>query len=134
MLLLRWEAAKVGFKATWSVGLVFGVLLLVANNPYRGLPRLRNRQLIRYLPLIATAAAASGCIGGWLGYRGHLTRIDSDFGDMVAANEYHPYRFMAAWGVHLGGYVGGLIGTIVAVLIVVRRRMNSQLPSGGIEQ
>jgi hypothetical protein len=119
---LRREAAKVGLKATWSAGLIFGVVLLLANNPHRSLPRLRNRQLLVWLPVIVLFAAGFGCVGGWLGYRGHLTKLDSDFGFMVDANMYRPMRFMGAWGVHLGGYVGGLAGTICGVFWVVRQR------------
>jgi hypothetical protein len=136
---LRWEAAKVGLKATWSAGLIFGVVLLIANNPCRDLPRLRNRQLILSLPVILITAAAGGGIGGWLGYHGHLTRFDSDFADMLAVNLYRPYRFMSAWGVHLGGYVGGLIGTVIAAIIVCsnrvrkRRAINRSDPAGRIE-
>lgn len=122
---LRCEAAKVGLKATWSAGLIFGVALLIANNPFRSLPRLSNRRLLLYLPLIVLTAAACGVVGGWLGYRGHLTGLDSDFSDLIDANMYRPYRFMAAWGVHLGGYAGGLVGTIVAAVLIwnVRRRL-----------
>lgn len=119
---LRWEAAKVGLKATWSAGLIFGVVVLLANNPYRGLPRLRNRRLILYLPLILLTAAACGVAGGWCGYRGYFIRLDSDFAAMVSVNMYRPYHFMAAWGVHLGGYAGGLIGTIAAAAKIVRDR------------
>jgi hypothetical protein len=121
---LRWEAAKVGLKATWTVGLIFGVLLLIANNPYGPLPRLPNRQLLWYLPVILLTALTCGAMGGWLGYHGYLTPLDSDFRDMVYANVYRPRRFMCTWGVHLGGYVGGIVGTIGAVIAVVvtRRR------------
>ena len=119
---LRWEAAKVGLKATWSAGLIFGVVLLLANNPLRSVPRLRNRQLVMYLPLILLTAAACGVVGGLLGYHGYLARLDSDFADMVAVNLYRPQRFMSTWGVHLGGYVGGLVGTIAAVAGIVFQR------------
>jgi len=126
---LRWEAAKVGLKATWTVGLIFGVLLLLANNPYGSLPRLKNRQLSLYLPVILLIAAGLGCVGGWLGYHGYLMRLDSDFQYMVDANVYRPRRFMCTWGVHLGGYAGGMIGTICAVLAVVvkRRRLVNEV-------
>jgi hypothetical protein len=120
---LRWEAAKVGLKATWSAGLIFGVALLLANNPYRSLPRLRNRQLILYLPMILLSAATFAVVGGWLGYHGYLTQLDSDFQDMLSANLYRPMRFMCTWGVHLGAYVGGLAGTIMAILLVIHRRL-----------
>jgi hypothetical protein len=119
---LRWEAAKIGLKATWTVGLIFGVVLLLANNPYRTLPRLKNRQLLIYLPMILAVAATLGVVGGLLGYYGYLTKLDSDFGDMVDANLFRPRRFMSAWGVHLGGYVGGLVGTMVSALWIVGRR------------
>jgi hypothetical protein len=119
---LRWEAAKVGLKATWTVGLLSGVVLLLANNPFEPLARLRNRQLLWYLPMILLTAAVLGAVGGWLGYHGYLTRLDSDFQDMVFANVYRPRRFMCTWGVHLGGYVGGLLGTIGAVIGVLRQR------------
>jgi hypothetical protein len=119
---LRWEAAKVGLKATWSAGLIFGVVLLIANNPYKSLPRLRNRQLLIYLPMILTTAAACGGIGGWLGYHGQLTRLDSDFQNLIDLQMYRPYRFMYAWGVHLGGYAGGMIGTVISASLVLSRR------------
>ena len=119
---LRWEAAKIGLKATWTAGLIFGVFLLLANNPIRALPRLRNRQLVMYIPVILLIAAMCGVLGGVAGYHGFLTRFDSDFQAIVAADFYRPTRFMCAWGVHLGDYIGGLLGTIAAVVFVVRQR------------
>ncbi len=123
---LRYEAAKVGLKATWSTGLIFGVALLIANNPHRDLPRLRNRQLVVFVPIILMITAICGIIGGWLGYHGFLTRLSPDFGDMIAANFFRPYRFMCTWGVHLGDYIGGVIGTIIATVLVVRRRLSAR--------
>lgn len=123
---LRWEAAKVGIKATWSVGLIFGVLLLLANNPWRGWPRLRNRRLIRVLPVIVACAAGLGVVGGVLGCGGAFTHLSADFEDMVRADVFRPRRFMCAWGVHLGGYVGGLVGTIAAVVLVLRQRYRTR--------
>jgi hypothetical protein len=122
-LALRFQAALVGLKATWSVGLICGVVLLIANNPWRSLPRLRNRQLLVHLPIIVLVASLCGLVGGCLGYCGYLTRLDSDFGDLLAVNLYRPYRFMAAWGVHLGGYLGGALGTLTGVAAIVLRRL-----------
>lgn len=120
---LRWEAAKVGLMATWSAGLIFGVALLLANNPWRGRARLRNRELVKLLAVIPLVAAACGAALGFVGYCGGLTRWQSDFVVMVEADVYRPYRFMATWGVHLGGYIGGLLGTAGAVAVVLRRRI-----------
>jgi membrane associated rhomboid family serine protease len=115
---LHLEAAKVGAEATWSTGLIFGVVLLLANNPRPGLPQLRNRELLRLLPLIVLVTAVTGAALGICGYQGWLTGFDSDFGDMVRADVFHPRRFMCAWGVHLGGYAGGALGTVIAALRV----------------
>ncbi len=119
---LRWEAAKVGLKATWSAGLIFGVALLLANNPSKQMPRLKNRQLMKILYIMPLIAAVCGVVVGFAGYRGYLVPLSSDFRDMVDANVYRPYQFMATWGVHLGGYVGGVLGTAIAVAIVIHRR------------
>ena len=126
---LRWEAAKVGLKATWSAGLLFGVVLLLANNPWRNLPRLPNRRLVLMLPIVLLCAATLGVVGGLVGYAGGLTNVSADFQDLVRANLWHPRRFMATWGVHLGGYVGGLVGTVTAAALVIRRRVASRPPN-----
>jgi hypothetical protein len=123
-LALHWQAAKVGAMATWTAGLIFGVVLLYANNPRPGLPRLGNRRLLGMLPLIVLVAAACGAVFGICGYEGWLTHMDSDFEDMVRADYFRPRNFMCAWGVHLGGYVGGALGTLIAAgrVIYLRHR------------
>jgi hypothetical protein len=122
-LALRWAAAKVGMMATWSAGLIFGVALLLSNNPSRSLPRLPYARLVWVgLPTMLGTAATCGIIGGLLGYRGALARLSPDFLDMVRANIFRPSHFMATWGVHLGGYVGGLLGTVIAMGLVLHQR------------
>jgi hypothetical protein len=120
---LRWEAAKVGMRATWTVGLILGVVLLIANNPLRGLPRLRFRELIRALTLILFIAAAMGALGGALGCCGLLRHASPDFEDMWQTGYYRPGRFMCTWGIHLGGYLGGFVGTAIAAIRVIRERL-----------
>jgi len=116
---LRWEAAKVGMKATWTAGLIFGVAILLANNPRRRTPQLRYRQLYALIPLVLVSAAACGALGGLGGW---LRLFAGLFEEIVQADLWRPRRFMAVWGIHLGGYVGGLIGAFVAVVSVVRKR------------
>jgi hypothetical protein len=132
MTRLHWQAALVAVKATWSAGLIFGVTLLLANNPWRGgrLPRLHNRQLIRLVPMILLTTAALGVVFGILGYFGRLRFLSDDFKEMWQMDYYRPRRFMCTWGIHLGGYVGGLLGTIIAVAAVLlrRRRLAPAMP------
>jgi hypothetical protein len=126
---LHWEAAKVGLKATWSAGLIFGVVLLLANNPFRNWPRLKNRQLVRMLPIILLTAAGFAVVGGILGYEGALTHFNTDFEDMVRADVFRPHRFICTWGVHLGGYVGGFVGTFIAAGMIIYKRIHTTGPS-----
>jgi hypothetical protein len=119
---LSWEAAKVGMKATWSVGLLIGAALLVANNPRPGPRRLSYPRLLARLPSILLSAVAAAALLGALGYRGWLTFFSEDFQEMVRHNEFRPHRFMLVYGIHLGGYLGGLIGTIRAVVTILSER------------
>jgi hypothetical protein len=120
---LHWEAAKVGLKATWSAGLILGVALLLANNPRKGVPRLRNRELVARLPMMFAVAAGLGAIFGWLGYEGWLTNLSGEFQDAVKTNLFRPQRLMCTWGIHLGGYIGALVGTIMACVKVMQLRL-----------
>ncbi|MBC8105115.1 MAG: hypothetical protein H7Z14_00875 [Anaerolineae bacterium] len=109
-LALSREAAKIGAMATWSVGLILGVAILIANNPRRDRPQLRFRALLKLLiPVIAiTIVFAMGF--GFAGSRGWLNRFGAEFQELWDTNLWRPRRFMTAWGAHLGGYAGGLIG------------------------
>ena len=115
---LSWEAAKIGLKATWTVGLLVGVAMLMANNPKLGLPQLTYPALLRQTSIIFLITFACAALLGMVGCKGGLTRMSDDFRQMVLRNEDRPYRFMAVYGIHLGGYVGGTLGTIWAVISV----------------
>ncbi len=121
-LALHLQAAIIGIKATWSAGLIFGVVLLFANNPRPGLPRLNNSQVLWQLPIIAGFAAFCGAVLGFFGFQGWLTPLQNDFAEMVRADYFHPRNFMSAWGIHLGGYAGGAIGTLIAAVRILRLR------------
>lgn len=119
---LHLAAALVGVKATWSAGLLIGVALLLANNPSKHLPRLRNRDLLPLIPLIFLITACVGALGGLAGYQGLPARWNDDFAQMLRHDEWRPHRFIAVYGVHLGGYVGGAIATTLAVLRIRQKR------------
>jgi hypothetical protein len=120
--LLAWEAAKVGLKATWTVGLVIGVAVLLANNPSRARPQLSYRALLRRMPLIIATSILCAALLGTIGYLGGLAPLSDDFREMLRHDEFRPHRFMAVYGIHLGGYIGGAIGTVLAILSIRKRR------------
>ena len=127
----RWEAAKIGMQATWTAGLLIGVALLVANNPFRDTPRLPYRRLLRFVPLVLAVTALTSAVFATAGYFGAFMAFNSDFREMVAADQWRPKHFMAVYGEHLGGYVGGLLGTTIAVVRVIRQRRRGRTAAGG---
>lgn len=122
---LRWAACKVGLKATWTVGLVVGVVLLLANNPKPGRPQLRYRTLLQMLPVIFLVAACFAVAGGVIGSRGWLAWTSADLRGLLRDDLFRPRRFLTVHGMNLGGYVGGAIATVIAVVKIRRRRANS---------
>ena len=115
---LRWEAAKVGMKATWSAGLILGVVLLLANNPRKHSPALPFTRLYRLLPLLLLLPVLMAATLGLLGYLGGLTWANSDFPLLLKDNLWRPYHFMAVYGIHLGGYIGGGLAAILAAILI----------------
>jgi hypothetical protein len=119
---LHWEACKIGLKATWSAGLIIGVLLLLANNPRRNRRQLPYRTMCRLLTWILLSSVLCAAIGGFVGSRGGLAWVSHDLRLLVRDNMFRPYQFMTVYGMNLGGYVGGLFSTLAAAVYVLRRR------------
>jgi hypothetical protein len=124
---LGWEAAKVGVHSTWSMGLLLGAALLIANNPRKGRPPLAFRRLLGLLPGILLLTVSCGIALGLAGFFGLLNWCSADFRVMARSGLFRPSQFMATWGAHLGGYIGGLIGGTLAVMrvLALRRRAES---------
>ncbi|MBN1943070.1 MAG: hypothetical protein JW849_07225 [Phycisphaerae bacterium] len=120
---LHWEAMKIGAMATWTVGLLLGVAVLLANNPHKTLPQLPYQSLYRLVAIPVLTAALFGVLGGVLGYGGYLARFSDDLGLLTAHGLWRPERFCCTWGIHLGGYIGGPIGGFLAVLLLLRKRI-----------
>jgi hypothetical protein len=119
---LHYEAIKVGMKATWTVGLIIGVALLLANNPLGNRPRLSHGRLCSALAIIFGITVIFAVGFGVAGYFGVPAHFSDDFRQMIAHDEFRPYRFICVFGVHLGGYVGGLVGCVVAVFYILWQR------------
>ena len=109
---LRWEALKLGAKAAWTVGLILGVVILIANNPRPGRPGLPYRTLYRLILWPLAGAVGCAVVAGVAGYAGTFAAV---FTPIVANDLWRPSRFMCAWGIHLGGYFGAAVGGGLAV-------------------
>jgi hypothetical protein len=116
MAALHWEACKVGLKATWSVGLIIGVVFLFANNPRPHRGRLPYGRLIPLLPMVFLIAALFAVVGALLGHHGWLAWSSRDLQAIVRDDLFRPKRFMAVYGMNLGGYVGGILATVGGVI------------------
>jgi len=119
---LHWQAVRIGTEATWAAGLIAGVAILLANNPRADRPQLSYRRLIARLPLLILIVAAGAVLLGIAGRFFLLNWISRDFRDLARYNLWRPRRFMAVYGIHLGGYVGGLWGIIWCVWSIKRQR------------
>lgn len=119
---LHWAACKVGLKATWSVGLLIGVSLLLANNPKPRRRQLPYRSLLQSLLIILLVSALFAVIGAWAGSHGWLSWTSTDLRDLERDNLFRPPRFLAVYGMNLGGYVGGAVATALSVVFVLRMR------------
>jgi len=125
---LHWQAMKVGLAATWSVGLLMGVALLMANNPSRRFPQLSACQLLSSLAIALSTTVSLAAVLGWAGWHGYLDWMSSDFSQMETTGLFRPQHFLCTFGVHLGGYLGGAIGTVLAVIWVRWRRKKLAQP------
>lgn len=123
---LHREACKIGLKATWSAGLIVGVVLLVANNPGRGRPQLPYTQLLLLLPVVLLATAVGAALGGWVGAHGWLAWTSRDLRMLARDDLFRPQRFMCVYGINLGSYAGGLLATAASVLWIIRRRRRGE--------
>jgi hypothetical protein len=121
-LRLHLAACVVGMKATWTVGLMIGVALLLANNPRKDRPQLPLSALAKRLVWILIVTIIIALAFGIAGDKGIFAHFSDDFAQMLRRNEMRPRRFMTVFGIHLGGYVGGLIGLCGAVISVACRR------------
>lgn len=115
------EAMRIGALATWSAGLLAGAALLITNT-LGARPRLRMRQMLWLMGVVALAAIVLAAVGGWLGSAGFFARFSDDFREMVVREEMRPARFMAVFGIHLGGYLGALVGLALACCLLWKLR------------
>jgi hypothetical protein len=122
LMALQLQALRIGTAATWWVGLIIGAPMLIANNRSRIGPQLPYPRLIARLPAILAITVISAIFFGFAGHYYFLNGISPDFQDMAATNYWRPHRFMAVYGIHLGGYIGGALAVIYSVSSIVHER------------
>jgi hypothetical protein len=105
-----------GLLVRIAAGVIFFLVMAIVDINRHGRRATHWRE---YLILLTAVAIA---LLGAIGYRGGLVWFSADFGEMVAHDDFRPYRFMAVYGVHLGGYIGGALGTLWAVRSILMER------------
>ena len=115
-------AVAIGLRATWTVGLLIGALLLIANNPRPNRRQVPYRNLLLLLLMIGGIAAIFAAVGAFAGSHGWLNWTNTDLRATWNENLFRPRRFLAVYGINLGGYVGGAVGVMIAVVNVRSRR------------
>ncbi len=116
------QAARIGAEASWWAALVIGAVMLVANNPGRRGPQLTYTRLAIRLWHVLVIAIVASLILGLAGSKFLLNSLSPDFQNLAAADLWRPHRFMAVYGIHLGGYVGGALGAIFSFLSILHER------------
>jgi hypothetical protein len=122
---LSLQAIRIGAAATWWAGLIVGAAILIANNPSRRGLRLSYKRLAMRLPVVVGITILWAIILGFAGANYDLNWISADFQTLAETNLCRPHRYMAVYGIHLGGYIGGALAAVYAVASIVRERRTS---------
>lgn len=112
----RIRAAKVGFLASWWMGIPLGLLCGAAGLIQRS-PSLMVRELLWSLPLIvgfALAAALAGLAFGWL--QTETIDLGNYRGWFIPPNVQNLRRFLCVGYMHNAAYLGGALSIPVAWL------------------
>jgi hypothetical protein len=117
---LAWAAADLGARAGTAAGLLIGGILLMANNPRKGMAPLPYRWLAR-VGLVPLAMAAIGAPLIALGSTFDLQGLGPELARVLPESEAR--TFLLVQRAHLGAYAGALVGTVCAAFLVRRIRL-----------
>jgi len=115
------DIALLALQATWTAGLIGGVVLVMANNPSPERERVSWRRLMRVAVGILVIAVGCEAAAGLLSYMAANTLADAPGWGQVMTQSWGR-RFMVAVGMHYGVYLGGIAGLVVAVVRIRRAR------------
>lgn len=116
-----------GAQAGSFAGTVVGGVFLVANNPARHGPRLRYRELTRYLAIVMLTAIVLGiAMGGFSTC--DVQRLAPVLRDILPEREVQ--RFLAIQRVHVGLYLGAALATLASAAMIrsARRALTARVP------
>ncbi len=112
----RWVAAKIGFEASWAVGLFAGWFFGRLAVPRAALAQAWRLSLRAVCGMLAFTAL--GGTGGWLWARVRLNEARlADWSAMFRAFAVEDMQAFATVGcIHNGSYLGALVGLVVSLL------------------
>ncbi len=106
-------------KASYWVGIIVGLVLVVANNPFKNYKQLTYTELAKQIPLPLMAALIFGFLAYFIP---DLTEpVFSKGGEEILKD---PENFERVAFIHWGTYIGGLLGLVVTALKVLRKRIH----------
>lgn len=109
----KWNVIWLAIQGSYWVGLLSGVVLLVANNKFRDYPRLEIFGLWKY-PLLPIPISILLSI--------LLFNINRNYYSDPVPGINDSSLFYAVIGAHKGAYFGGAIGTFVSLILLLGKR------------
>ena len=114
------EVVMLAVKASWTVGLLVGLVFLIANGPSARFPQLPYAALARALLAPLTVSIISALLLGSMGFL-FSDAICAHFG-LDELELRASARFCTTWFIHIGTYLGALAGTVAALVRIRRLR------------
>ncbi len=112
-----WAVVKLAMQATWTVGLIGTVILLLTNNPDAQGRQVPYPRLLKFclIPLMTSIVCESIFATGFY--------FQSAFMRDYLPVELLVYTvddaFVVVWGMHLGAYIGAGLGVLIAVIKII---------------
>lgn len=121
-----WPIVRLALLATWNVGLIGAVIVLLSNNPDAQGRQLPYRRLLKLclIPLVVSLLCES-CFGIVFYFQSAFMRDYLPIDLLIVGVDD---AFVAVWGMHLGAYIGAGFGVLIVVVMIVRakRRLPAQ--------
>ena len=104
-------------KASYWVGIIVGLVLVIANNPFKNYRQLTYTELSKQLPFPLLTAVVFGFLAYYIPDLTEPLFSKGGEGILTDSNSFERVAF-----IHWGTYIGGLLGLIIAAAKVILRR------------